>query len=254
MQTFFIKPFLKLLCTWPSTSCLEEYYLIGWSEKYSHYNLWFTEGRVLFSVMNCDVWYADICCIQSTLRWRHDERDGVSNHQPQDYLLNRLFRHTWEITSKLRVTGLCEGNSPVTGKFPTQRASNAKSASIWWRHHEKLCDKLCDKRPNLSFRTINPSSFQTANWLNTIAYSVQRDSWVMIVFSRLIRPRDLLQWVYCKMQAFAFQHNIPISVTQYGGKAWISSSQSAVGLIKSTTDLQWPLLLTWFNFNPSMDK
>ena len=29
-------------------------------------------------------------------------------------------------TSKLRVTGPCEGNSPVTGEFPTQRASNAE--------------------------------------------------------------------------------------------------------------------------------
>ena len=29
-----------------------------------------------------------------------------------------------EKTSKLRVTGLCEGNSPVTGEFPAQRASN----------------------------------------------------------------------------------------------------------------------------------
>ena len=38
-------------------------------------------------------------------------------------------------TSKLRVTGLCEGNSPVTGEFPAQRASNAENASIWWRHH-----------------------------------------------------------------------------------------------------------------------
>ena len=38
-------------------------------------------------------------------------------------------------TSKLRVTGLCEGNSPVTGEFPAQRASNAKNVSIWWRHH-----------------------------------------------------------------------------------------------------------------------
>ena len=26
-----------------------------------------------------------------TLQWRHNERDGVSNHQPQDCLLNRLF-------------------------------------------------------------------------------------------------------------------------------------------------------------------
>ena len=38
-------------------------------------------------------------------------------------------------TSKLRVTGLCEGKSPVTGEFPAQRASNAENVSIWWRHH-----------------------------------------------------------------------------------------------------------------------
>ena len=38
-------------------------------------------------------------------------------------------------TSKLCVTGLCEGNSPVTGEFPAQRASNAENVSIWWRHH-----------------------------------------------------------------------------------------------------------------------
>ena len=40
-------------------------------------------------------------------------------------------------TSQLRVTGLCEGNSPVTGEFPAQRASNAENVSIWWRHHVK---------------------------------------------------------------------------------------------------------------------
>ena len=38
--------------------------------------------------------------------------------------------------SKLSVTGLCEGNSPVTGEFPSQRASNAENVSIWWRQHE----------------------------------------------------------------------------------------------------------------------
>ena len=38
-------------------------------------------------------------------------------------------------TSKLRVTGLCAGNSPVTGEFPAQRASNAENVSIWWHHH-----------------------------------------------------------------------------------------------------------------------
>ena len=38
-------------------------------------------------------------------------------------------------TSKLRVNGLCAGNSPVTGEFPAQRASNAENVCIWWRHH-----------------------------------------------------------------------------------------------------------------------
>ena len=36
---------------------------------------------------------------------------------------------------KLRVIGLQCGNSPVTGKFPAQGASNAENVSIWWRHH-----------------------------------------------------------------------------------------------------------------------
>ena len=38
-------------------------------------------------------------------------------------------------TSKLRVTGLCAGNSPGTGEFPPQMASNAENVSIWWRFH-----------------------------------------------------------------------------------------------------------------------
>ena len=33
-------------------------------------------------------------------------------------------------TSKLRVTGLCAGNSLATGEFPAQRASNAENGSI----------------------------------------------------------------------------------------------------------------------------
>ena len=70
------------------------------------------------------------------LQWRHNERIGVSNHQPHDCLLNRLFRHRSKKTSKLCVTGLCTGNSPVTGEFPARRASNAENISIWWRHHD----------------------------------------------------------------------------------------------------------------------
>ena len=69
------------------------------------------------------------------LQWRHNEHDSVSNHQPHDCLLNRLFRRRSKKKSKLRVTGLCAGISPGTGEFPAQMASNAENVSIWWRHH-----------------------------------------------------------------------------------------------------------------------
>ena len=61
-----------------------------------------------------------------SLHWRYNKRDGVSNHQSHDCLLKRLFKHRPKKKSKLRVTGLCVGNSPVTGKFHVQMASNAE--------------------------------------------------------------------------------------------------------------------------------
>ena len=57
----------------------------------------------LTSSVNCRRW---------ALHWRHNDHDGVSNHQPHGCLLNRLFRRWSKKTSKFRVTGLCVGNSP----------------------------------------------------------------------------------------------------------------------------------------------
>ena len=74
------------------------------------------------------------------LLWRHNRRDGASNHQPHDCLFNRPFRRRSKKTSKLRVIDLCAGNSLVTGEFPAQRASNAENVSIWWRLHAKASD------------------------------------------------------------------------------------------------------------------
>ena len=74
-----------------------------------------------------------------SLLWHDNEPDGVSNHQPHDCLLNRLFRR--KPKKQFRVTGLCEGNTPVTGEFPAQKASNAENASIWWRDHADIEDE-----------------------------------------------------------------------------------------------------------------
>ena len=88
----------------------------------------------LFWVQHCG-----ILGFMKSLQWRQNEHDGVSNHRCLDCLFNKLFRRRSKKTSKLRVTGLCAGNSPVTGEFTAQRASNAKNVPIWWRHHEIDC-------------------------------------------------------------------------------------------------------------------
>ena len=75
-------------------------------------------------------------CLNKSLQWHHNGHNSGSNHQPQDCLLNRLFRRRSKKTLKLRVTGLYVGNSPGTGEVPAQMASNAEKVSIWWHHHE----------------------------------------------------------------------------------------------------------------------
>ena len=93
------------------------------------------------------------------LQWRHNEHHGVSNHQPGDCLLNRLFRRKSKKTSKLRVTGLCEGNTPVIFEFPAQRASNTENVSIWWRHHDEII--FIPYIALLGFRTCHISPIST---------------------------------------------------------------------------------------------
>ena len=64
---------------------------------------------------------ADLVDHLVTSQWRHNECDGVSNHQPQGCLLKRLFRRRSKKTPKPRVTGPCGGihrwpaNSPNKG-------------------------------------------------------------------------------------------------------------------------------------------
>ena len=87
--------------------------VISWLGKLCHLPYWNVHDHLLLWKY---VW---------TLRRRHIERDGVSNHRHHGCLLNCLFRHRSKKTWKLRVTGLCAGNSPVISEFPAQKASNA---------------------------------------------------------------------------------------------------------------------------------
>ena len=89
-----------------------------------------------------------------SLQWRHNGRYGVSNHQPHDCFLNRLFRHRSKKTSKLRVTGLCAGihrrpgNSPA--KWPVTRKMFPFDDVIMYSHCPRdvyvfaFCNQILD--------------------------------------------------------------------------------------------------------------
>ena len=101
--------------------------LVGWVHAKNDTNCWsgIPQGWQTLAITK----------LTKSLQWRHNEYHGITNHQPHDCSLNRLFRRRSKKAPKLRVTGLCVGNSPVTGEFPAQRSNNAENVSIWWRHH-----------------------------------------------------------------------------------------------------------------------
>ena len=117
----------------------------------------------------------------NTLQWRHHELDGITNHQPHDCLLNCLFRRWSKKTSKLRVTGLCEWNSPMTGEFPAYTASNAENASIWWRHH---CLSICKLDISMNWASIHYAVRRPITiWMLKLSYRFDIPAFLVILVS-----------------------------------------------------------------------
>ena len=106
------------------------------------------------------VWWRPV--LSSSLQWRHNELDSVSNHQPHGCLLNRLFRRRSKKTSKPRVTGLCVGNSPRPVNSPHKGPVTRKMfpfddvimiaryweriAKEWATSHKHYPTRLCPSR------------------------------------------------------------------------------------------------------------
>ena len=117
-----------------SQTSIAQPWSLGWINNIiSRFNVlmltFFMLGLSLIHVNEIGPWFV------FPLQWRHNQRDDVSNHQPHNCLLKRLFSRRSKKTSKLRFCGLWEGYSPMTGEFSAQRASNPENVSIWWRHH-----------------------------------------------------------------------------------------------------------------------
>ena len=126
------------------------------------------------------LWYS-ITVTSIWARWR-------LNQQSHDCLLNRLFRRRSKKTSKLRITGLWAGNSPVTGEFPAQMVSHAENISIWWRHHAHV---IMPSDVYLFFSDLRPR-----HWTNGINAPVPSLAGMGVIdFTR----SDIMQWGFTSM-------------------------------------------------------
>ena len=66
--------------------------VITFGQECTFLERWFYLEKVISSVHQS----IQACTHTIIWRWRHNDHDGVSNHQPHDCLLNHLSRHRWK--------------------------------------------------------------------------------------------------------------------------------------------------------------
>ena len=139
-----------------------------------------------------------------TLRWRHNRPIGVSNHQPHDCLLIHSYRRRSQKPSRLRVPGLCVGNSLVTREFPAQMTSNAENASILWRHHDQVHERFFCNGSHADWRHGTPmmvnivlGNYLSYFWPTKSRYGVSRPKRINSLAPGRFEPN--FRWVIFKL-------------------------------------------------------
>ena len=73
-----------------------------------------------FGFVEKKMWCRTHLGVNITLQWRHNGRNGVSNHQPHDCLLNRLFKQMYFVHGHGHITGpLCGDPNPIRQSYST---------------------------------------------------------------------------------------------------------------------------------------
>ena len=167
----------------------------------------------------------------NSLHWRHNGRDCVLNHQPYDCLLNRLFRRKSKKTSKLRVTGLCEGNSSGTGEFPAQMPSNAENVFIWWRHHGHSMHIFVDIILKPIFR-FKPRSLLWLTHLSPGDTDVIVTHWGRNKMAAIFQTTFSNAFSWMKMYTFRFRFHwsmfpwVQLTIFQHWFRSWLGAVQA----------------------------
>ena len=113
--------------------------------------------------------------------YSQNEHNGVSNHWCLECFLIRLFMRRSKKTSKLRITGLYDGNPPVAGAFPL--AKGQKRVSLYFITLE-LFREIGSK---IAIHSIEASANGLAHWARKHAVLYQMSS-----FENSLRPDNIL--------------------------------------------------------------
>ena len=155
---------------------------------------------------------------EDALQWRHNGRDGASNHQAHECLPKAQI--------KGNITAPCHW--PFWGEFagglwiPLQRASNAGNVSIWWRHYVWFVSDFFFRWGVFarSFRSL-----WSGNFSNNFQWNVYQIS--------------ICSWSYirkCRLQNVVFRQIFYITLT---------STVSAVNMITVSFWLHSLILVRW---------
>ena len=106
------------------------------------------------------------------------------------------------VTSKFALLALCEGNSPVTDEFPTQRASNAEKASIWSHNHN-----ITHSLSNYRLSVVNPESDQCLMQVSQCYKHITCYNWPVIT-----KSYEFIWWLEYYMNSPV---NAPFSLNCY---------------------------------------
>ena len=176
-----------------------------------------------------------------SLWWRHNGRDGVSNHQPHDCLLECLFTRRSKKTSKLRVTGLCAGNSLGTDEFPAQLASNMDFFPFddvimcrAWIHASQYAD--CDCSSTTEELAKPPLRYMHISIYN--CYRIQRQR--KETTESMVYATQLQEFIADKIRDMLAGYNGAVT------KAHLVSPQNNQGI---PSDRRWPRLWSAFHLN-----
>ena len=173
------------------------------------------------------------------MTYSNDEHDDASNHRRLDCY--RFFRLRSKKISKLRVTGLCEWNSPVTGEFPAQRAVRrkkfpfddvlmltskfcyyvSKATSYLWIFPKHFGEVIC---LSTMLGTWFGVIILTAIWVRNIKRDAFQIWWITIIFNLLLDQWcHILNCVHIKIldgNKYIYTPIIDLTVT-YGAPAFL---------------------------------